>query len=482
MIKSWQWMLPIIKNYFFGGFIMQINANIAALYASHNINLTNAKINKSLERLSSGSKINSVSDDPTGMAMSNKMRSQILGLKNASRNSADAVSLVQTAEGAMNEVHEMLKRIRELSVQAANGTNTPDDRDKMNLEVQQLISEIGNIPETTEFNTMKLLNGTLDKIVSSPNKNVDVIYSSASLPEGKYSFTVDTPAVHAEAKRQFTVGTDGTIDINGEIISISSTDSRAQIQEKLTEASERLNLKIDFDTSDPTKFTLTSLQAGSKHPINISSAILTPGTDTPGTDAKIKIDPPSSFTNAATAQVDGNRVTFTDAENREIVVDLNNAITGNTVIDLNVSRHGALVIHTGPNEDMRTELVIPELSAESLGLRMKNPFATPQESFSLINISSVKGAQDALGICDQAISRVSDMRATLGAYQNRMEYKIKSLDNTTTNSQEALSRLNDTDMAQEMSEYTLKNVILKSAISILAQANEQPGQLLQLLR
>lgn len=173
---------------------MRINHNISALKTNNILGKNNKALEKSLERLSSGYRINCAADDAAGLAISQKMKTQIAGLNQAARNASDGISVIQTAEGALIEVEEMLQRMRELSVQAANGSNTDDDRKALQDEVEQLKAEINRISDTTEFNTKKLLNGTVDRRSYSDNANVKLISLSDTVNVKSYTFEVEKEA------------------------------------------------------------------------------------------------------------------------------------------------------------------------------------------------------------------------------------------------------------------------------------------------
>lgn len=465
---------------------MKINSNIGALQAARSMNRSNDKVTKSLERLSSGYKINTVADNPTGVAVSSRMKAQLYGLKRASANSSDGISMVQTAEGAMQETHEMLKRMRELAVQSANDTNTAEDRQKMQLEADQLIEAIDEISEVTEFNKMKLLNGTLSNqtTISQGNQisyDISTEYMSPNFPIGEYQIDVsgfDDPVVEIFSG-SLTAGVDGSITINRDTVEIPAGATLEDIQNKLTEIADLYDCVVEFSGSS---FELLSKEAGARPDleIEIENCGTISRTNT-GKDANVTLV--NGFSPSAVVATEGNRIFITESDGTQLQLDL--AKVGvNGAFDIDIVDKGQLKLQTGANEEQRINLMIPGVSSKTLGLS-KTDFSDPTKNSATVNLINLKNCYDSeesIERLDKAISKVSDMRASLGAYQNRLEHTVKSLDINDVNTAEALSRIQDTDMALEMSSYTLNNVVMQSAISMLSQANERPQQLLQILR
>ncbi|QCR31497.1 flagellin Hag [Lysinibacillus sp. SGAir0095] len=304
---------------------MRIQHNIAALNTHRNLTANNAQASKNLEKLSSGYKINRAGDDAAGLAISEKMRGQIRGLDMATKNAQDSISLVQTAEGALNETHAILQRMRELAVQSSNDTNVSSDRAALQLEIKSLSDEITRISTDTEFNTQKLLNGDFGGKVAS--------------------------------------GTGFSID--------------------------------------------------------------------------------------------------------------------------NATAAGGKVFHIGANSSQSINLSIGNMGASALGVNVSTgatqALGTAEIGTTGINISTQSGANNAISVIDAAIKRVSETRASLGAVQNRLEHTINNLGTTSENLTAAESRIRDTDMAKEMMGFTKNNILMQAAQSMLAQANQQPQGVLQLL-
>ncbi|MDN4492200.1 flagellin Hag [Ureibacillus aquaedulcis] len=299
---------------------MRIQHNISALNTHRNLTANNAQASKNLEKLSSGYKINRAGDDAAGLAISEKMRGQIRGLDMASKNAQDSISLIQTAEGALNETHAILQRMRELAVQSSNDTNVTADREALQLEIQSLSDEITRIAENTEFNTQKLLDGTFK---------------------------------------------------------------------------------------------------GSR-------------TDT---------------------------------------------VTGGNATD-----DGGKQFHIGANSGQSINLSVGTMTADALGVSVTGSANVVSGDYETgINITTQTAADDSISIIDNAINTVSKTRASLGAVQNRLEHTINNLGTTSENLTAAESRIRDTDMAKEMMGFTKNNILMQAAQSMLAQANQQPQGVLQLL-
>ncbi len=505
---------------------MRINHNISALKTNNILGKNNSALEKSLERLSSGYRINCAADDAAGLAISQKMKTQIAGLNQASRNASDGISVIQTAEGALIEVEEMLQRMRELSVQAANGTSTDEDRSHLQAEVDQLKDEINRISETTEFNTKKLLDGTVDRRSYSSDANVELISLSDSVGVKAYSFKVGDDA----AKPAIVVGdaiaantlpntkTEYKMTINNQDIIIpavnASTGLPTTLQDMLTEINSVCgNMGIQAGFTDGTADTdglggfkevkATDAVAGNKlifvtddkgknAELNIYAdqelaevlGLGTAGTTVKGTDCSVTLG--EGFTNTATVSVDGDFVTVRDRDDFEMVfrvsgpvagidgnkdgkIETNNPDDQPRTATVTVLDAGPMTLQIGANEGQTMEIRIPRVDTTTLDINEAN-------------IATQKGAMSAITLFENAVQEVSTVRAKLGAYQNRLDHAINSLDVSAENLTESLSRIADTDMAGEMATFTQYQVLTQAATSMLAQANERPQNILNLLQ
>jgi len=388
---------------------MRINHNISALNSWRSINSTNTDMGKTLERLSSGLRINRAGDDAAGLAISEKMRGQIRGLDMAIKNSEDAISLIQTAEGALTEVHSILGRMRELAVQASSDTNTDVDRNQVQAELNQLREEIDRISRTTEFNTKKLLDGKIEgfrgtadiKVVTGGNINVQAV-SANTVQEGTFVIEV------------------------------------GQLKGNVTSA---LDVRIVH--------------------INSSGAIAT-----------------TVVTSIAKASLTVNGVKFSWDSTAFNINQFGGSLPLEEVVDSAVVRAEAvytankqLIFQIGANEGHNMIAGIDNMSAAALGL-----------STSTLKVTDQNSAERTIMVVDSAIHKVSTARAAVGAIQNRLEHTISNLGVASENLTAAESRIRDADMAKEMMQYTKQQILLQSSMSMLAQANAQPQNVLQLLR
>lgn len=483
---------------------MRINNNIPALQAYTNLLSVNANIDKSMKRLSSGHKINNVNDDPAGMAISNKLRCQIRGIDMADRNAMDAISVIQTAEGSLQEVHNMLHRMKELAVQASSGTNTPEDRKKMQDELSLLLSEIDDTAFKTDFNGIKLLSGNaarLSEIPKADKKSIACTYISENVAPGQLKYdivSVGMPAAVTSTAANIAGGLNGELKINGETIVFTGNESKEEALEMFKELYERSNIEMSIEdngswdayANGSKRIMLYTKDSGSSESIKIDgdANILTAfgltkgetkGEDAVVTNAELDGQPVNVITN-------GNKIQLTASNSRKIELELKlrNAPESDFVWKMkdgtvasdfpkpdktvDITDFGTLKIQIGTDQYMEMEVQIPEVTSKSLGIEN-------------INISSVQGAQKALGLLDKAVGKLSEIRAKLGAYQNRLEYTSRSLNIASENTSESRSRIFDADMALEMSNLTQNNIISQAGMAILAQANQRPQQLLQLL-
>lgn len=476
---------------------------MSAVIANKKLLRTEDGLTASLERLSSGLRINHASDDAAGMAIASKMKAQIKGLNQASRNASDGISVLDTADGALNEVANMLQRMRELSVQAANETNTEDDLEAIQAEITSLTDEIDRVSKDTEYNTMNLLDGTQDTRVYPSVRGIERIDISDSVEKGVYSITVNAPAEHAVGEgtsaataTAVTAAQEGTVVINGVEVEIKEGDTFTQVYEKLRAGAEtgNVNLMVVADTSAtggtaenagyvPTDaaaggtLVFVSKEYGSAAELNISCEntelanylrIPVTGYTVHGENADVSFAAGTNgFSAQATMTTDGTHVKITDRSGFEMNFEVMPEVTGD--VSLEVTDIGTMTLQIGANENQTMNVRIPEISSKSLYIDD-------------VDVRTVNGAGKAITSFDNAISKVSEARSRIGAYQNRLDSAVNSLEGTEENMTAALSRIEDVDMAEEMSEYTKYNVLSQAATSVLAQANDIPQQVLQLLQ
>lgn len=374
---------------------MRINYNVSAMLSNNALSNNDNLLAKSLERLSSGLKINHAKDNPAGLAMAKRMNAQIEGVSTAGQNASDGVSVIETVDGALSEVSDMLQRMNELAIKASNGTMTDDDRATIQDEIAQLKDEINRISETTEFNGQKLLNGEFARKGYTNIEGVKV---------GTYSAEVPTK-VYTIASLNVTTG---------------QVDGR-----QVTKVEDGYQLGPEF--------------------------------------------PPDTM-----AEIQDNLLTLKASGGFEMTLDLTNAMGENGTLTLSnlkidATGIGAMRLQIGANEGQVLEVDIPAMTLRNMGIEE-------------LDVSTKSGADDAITRIENAIRFTSDARGKLGAYQNRLESTINSLDITDENMTSAYSRIMDVDMAEEMTQYTTAQVLTQAGTSMLAQANERPSQILQLLQ
>lgn len=421
---------------------MRIQHNIAALNSYRQLGSNNTSVSKNLEKLSSGYRINRAGDDAAGLAISEKMRAQITGLETASKNANDGISLVQTAEGALTEVHSMLNRMVELATQSANGTYQDNvDRENLTKEVNSLKSEIDRISEGTNFNGINLLDGSLGKTTGAPATMVGVgstVGAGAVVTKASgASLSVDDTATTGVDESQtvgVTAGTDGTITV---VVTNNEDGSAKTTVIDLAKVTTRTN-----GANSGQALGAGTLAAGDTATIDLTSVGLG------------RIDISASADNTAKTLATGL-----------------NAIAGKGTAPTGTTVGSGLALQIGDSgEDFNNLTVsVGSMSAKSLGL-------------DTVDVSTQSGAKAAIKTIKNAINTVSSTRGDLGALQNRLEHTINNLGVTTENMSAAESRIRDVDMAKEMMNYTKNNILVQSSQAMLAQANQLPQGVLQLLK
>ncbi|RWZ55030.1 flagellin [Halobacillus fulvus] len=448
---------------------MRINHNIAALNTYRQLNSANQGQQNSMEKLSSGLRINRAGDDAAGLAISEKMRGQIRGLDMASKNAQDGVSLIQTAEGALNETHSILQRMRELAVQASNDTNTSDDRAEIQKEIGQLVDEVDRIGNTTEFNTKKLLNGgsAVDATATgAAASQVSVLGGSAETQVGgtvtMTAFTTATKDTWTTTAGSLTENTAfsaaSDININGVSFSFDTTDTIGDAIDKINNAGIGASASLNGGN-----LLIEGNTLGSKSDLTIASSSGDfAGAKVEGVDATITAADVSSY------KADGNNVTILSGSGNAAGLEFE--VSGATgAATLTVNSNGGLNMHIGANEDQTMYVSISDMRSAALGVNA-------------IDVTTTAGAESAITTINDAIQSVSGERSKLGAYQNRLEHTINNLGTSSENLTASESRIRDVDMAKEMMNQTKNSILSQAAQAMLAQANQQPQGVLQLLR
>ena len=473
---------------------MKINTNISALRANFNLNSVQSQLTASTNKLSSGYRITKAADDAAGMAISQKMHAQIRGLQRASKNGSDGVSFIQTTEGVLSEIENMLQRCRELSVQAANGSvTTIEDKQALQNEIDSLMAEIDRLSKDTEYNTMSVLDGSCCRQSSSNNVGVKLIDASDDVALTGYKFKIVSEATQATAKTGalgfaptdvVDKATAGQIQINGEVIDIKEGQTFEDVYANIRDYCEMMNVDVvpvnaagvECELAAATNLSFTSVIYGASQKLNITTDNanlaqklgINGVQTTEGTDAKVTLDTTSGFSNTATLFINGVQMEVSDREGFRMLFDISNAKAGSdaTVTMLDA---GYVAIQIGANEGQSINISIPCVNTKTLDIEN-------------CNVCTVAGASSSISAFDDAIQQVSSIRAKLGAYQNRLDSAISSLDETSQNLTEACSRIEDVDMSEEMTKYTQYSVLVQAGTSMLAQANNQPQTILQILQ
>ncbi len=564
---------------------MRINYNVSSIIAKNALNNNDSRLSISTKKLSSGYKINSSKDDAAGLAIARKMDMQIKSLQRANSNTNDGLSVVNTADGAMSEMHSILQRMNELSVQAANGTNSDSDREQIQLEIDELIQEIDRIADTTQFNAQNLLDGSFAYKGYTNTENVKVMSYTDDVEKGVYVLDNLTYYKYTDEKITYEDGTEekkkydrysaestdsvknalvmddevslraysdienvkgfplgSQVELDDENIIISddkgfelkiTLNDRDNVGEaglktdvgntesvtietyqdikvkdasgneytisKLVTENAVINEDIPAGTSITEITTLpagTTLQAGT----TVTDKDIPAGTtvtniysgEKAGEYATIEKDLEDlGISNISNISVNGDTITIdynggadsvsltatsalsaslisTDEMNRTKYTVVGNE-SDDSCIQLDLTKMGAMVVQVGANEGQQLEIEIPALNAVNLGIDH-------------LDLTTEKSATESINVVAKAIDQLSSVRARIGAYANRLEHTISNLDTTEENMTSSYSRIMDVDVAEEMTEYTSVQVLVQAATSVLAQANERPQQVLQLLQ
>ena len=477
---------------------MVVQHNMQAANANRMLNITSGAQSKSTEKLSSGYRINRAADDAAGLSISEKMRKQIRGLDKASSNAQDGVSSVQTAEGALTEVHSMLQRMNELATQAANGTNSTTDRSAIQDEMDQLTTEIDRVAETTKFNETYLLKG------DNGTKTINMKAHDAGL---KGTLTDNGDGTATFVMDELKVG--DSVSIGGKNYTIGATADEAKTTfddkvqktgDKLTINGKSIEIVENYDNgqgadADAKK---ADLQSKGQYTLDDAKALIGEGTTikfADGTSLKAMkgatdgiddndtsvITAKKAYTLAQDELLKANQIGDT---NNDAKVGKDDAFASYTLTDAsntfkihtgtsNVAEKLSFSLHVGSDADMTNKITvgIETMNSSYLGIKGLN-----------VNDDSGIAGTYAIDAISDALQKVSDQRSSLGAVQNRLEHTIDNLDNVVENTTSAESRIRDTDMAKEMVNYSKNNILAQAGQSMLAQANQSNQGVLSLLQ
>ena len=462
---------------------MVVQHNLTAMNANRMLGITTNAQSKATEKLSSGYKINRAADDAAGLSISEKMRKQIRGLDKASSNAEDGVSAVQTAEGALTEVHSMLQRMNELAVQASNGTNSSTDRQAIQDEISQLTTEIDRVAETTKFNESYLLKGDNAKTKNVYMEGHDAGLKGTLTDEAtSATFTVKGGDLDAGKSvtiggKEYTIG--ASVDEGKNMLGATYNGS---VKAKINGVEYTLVANGNEDTAT-NKLGKDTIEAMIKGGVTVevggkSATVLTDG-NTDGID-----DNDSSVITAAKA-VELMKTELTAANNigtvdKAATVAAGAAYNATNGVTFTITKGYATVadklsfnLHVGSDADMTNKITveIETMSAKNLGIKGLN-----------VADETGLGATYAVDAIADAVQKVSEQRSALGAVQNRLEHTIANLDNVVENTTSAESRIRDTDMAETMVEYSKNNILAQAGQSMLAQANQSNQGVLSLLQ
>ncbi|HBF59360.1 flagellin [Exiguobacterium sp.] len=505
---------------------MIINHNVTALNTLNKLTSANSAQSKSMEKLASGLRINKAGDDAAGLAISEKMRAQVRGLDQAGRNAQDGISMIQTAEGALNETHDILQRMRELAVQSGNDTNTDSDRNEIQKEVNQLTSEINRIGNTTEFNTKKLLDGTKTNV----DVKVNTVGSAAVAGTGGTAGTAGVYKIDLAG-----IATGESIDIDGEAIAFDTdADTTATNASTNTNLLAKYNMtvsgsEITFTQKTPSS---TPLTADASSAPSITNATVNETTEgvaaTPATGGSLAVQGVSEFKLDVSKLKDGQKLSvgtdeytfkadgtgdFKDLTELKAKIDLDanftsavDTATGTVTLTQATGKESATApvvslktddsfkasLQIGANQNQSVEISINDMRSNALGLTGTGAGFTKDKGVSngtdstgtesALDLSTAKSSAEAVTKIQTAIDTVSAERSKLGANQNRLEHTINNLKTSSENLTAAESRVRDVDMAKEMMNQTKNSILAQAAQAMLAQSNQTPQGVLQLLR
>ena len=490
---------------------ISVNTNVASLTAQRNLMGTGRKLNTALQRLSSGFRINSAKDDAAGLAITDRMTSQVRGLTQAARNANDGISLAQTAEGALQETTNLLQRMRELAVQSANDTNSDSDRQSIQDEITSLKSEINRIAETTSFNNKNLLDGTFGSakfhVGSEANQTISVTTGAASgtsLGAERVSLNAEV-AAGADAAGATTGYTEDNLVVNGSKGSATVTIATSASAKQAATAINGKIVDTGVTASAFTKVEISGVADGNyTFTLGTSTGTATVSASVAGSDLSSMVDAINDHSSTtgvtATTNEAGTGIVLEDADGDTIALkrtdttgaswsadayNQDGTLTGTAATITNAS---TAATSTG---EFKGYTLLESDKAFSVGNDAGTIGATAADisanasslsSISNLDLKTQSGANDALSVIDKAIAKVDNIRSKLGAVQNRFESTITNLTNVSENISSSRSRILDADFAAETAELTKAQIIQQAGLSMLSQANQLPQSALSLLQ
>ncbi len=500
-----------------------INTNVASLSAQNQLTKSQDLSNQALERLSSGLRINSAKDDAAGLAISTRFQSQISGLNVAQRNANDGISLAQTAEGALEESTNILQRIRELSVQSANSTNSSSDRSALQGEVNQLKQELDRIASSTQFNGLNLLDGSFTaqsfQVGANANQTISVTVSGArgaDLGNNTVSALSDTTVSQGTGSVSAAAASlsGETNTIAAQDVTLSGPEGSKVVSLTAGQTAESIATAINAESGTTgvtaeatTTATLSNLSADGTVSFTLGSgsdtATISAAVTSSDLSALSKAINDNSGTTGVTAEVSGGEITLTQADGKDIrIEDFASSGDAGETIDFQGNGDPSAVALTGPtggvgandsaiasgtvefssSGSFSVSSSVAETAGSILNVAADTVVGSNLQSVSSVDIGTIDGANSAIEIADAALEQISGIRADLGAAQNRFESTIANLSTTSENLSAANSRILDADFAAETAKLSKAQVLQQAGISVLAQANARPQQVLSLLQ
>ncbi|MDC9510469.1 MULTISPECIES: flagellin [unclassified Pseudoalteromonas] len=496
--------------------MISVNTNVSSLNAQRNLSTSGSDLATSMERLSSGMRINSAKDDAAGLQISNRLTSQVNGLAVAQRNANDGISMAQTAEGAMSESTSILQRMRELALQSANGSNSTEDRESLQKEVSALQTELTRIAETTSFGGQQLLDGSFGsksfQIGANANENINVSLSSVAankIGTNQINLQGDTAGFAEAFAGTASQVTGGNLVIDGResaTVAIAAGASAADAASAVNSytsstgvtAQARSEAKVDIttagDADEIISFELNGKDLASGDEIKVS--FVSTGTVAGDKQAMAEAINAKTDEHGVTAKIENGELTIGNDTGEDIVLSklaesdgttstVGMTVTGKSYDGVDATTPVAIAagddVHVSGSLQLNSSEVFTAQTTDTTIAATANTEVSSLKSVDSIDITDQQGSQDAIAIIDNAIANIDSQRASLGAVQNRFDHTISNLANIEENVSASRSRIQDTDFATETAEMTKNQILQQAGTSILSQANQLPQTALSLL-
>ncbi|TWU02155.1 flagellin N-terminal helical domain-containing protein [Stieleria varia] len=472
----------------------KIANNVGALNARNNLTRSSSALNKSIERLSSGFKINRGADGPAALVISEKQRAQVAGLRTAIDNTEKAVSVVQTAEGALNEINSILVKVRSLALDSANaGVNDNDAFAANQAEIENALDTINRISKNTQFGEKRLLDGSAGITGTPDDDDVTFLRASGATSAGSYTVEVTTEAeranITAGASQTGNLAADEVLTVNGTSIQLNAGLSQAGVISRINEFTSQTGVVAEDDPNNAGQTRLRSIEFGASAKISVISDT---AAGAAGTTSGFGNSQLSDIGRNIEGEIDGvaangsgNTLTSVSGASTGLTVrlaaDATDEALSVTGAQGNVSvQNNSLVFQIGANQNQTASIAINSVAADGLGLAVTG---SRFSSLNEIDITSAEKAQEALAVIDASIDNISNIRGELGAFQaNTLESIANNMRATLENTVNAESVIRDTDFAEEISRFTNNQVLVQAGTSVLSNANQTTQSILSLLQ